>query len=150
MRRRDENGPLDSLVLFWGFWFFDSLVNQPKHSASQRSASGGQRYAASGSQALHFSSSASKPSGRGTAELLGHPGMVGRWDGGTEARQVFLEPGVPLSRKTIQLLHSCEAPTGPEGEKGPFCVLAFSNPHRDRDGPDKLGGGRHVLGCLPR
>lgn len=74
----------------------------------------------------------------------------GRWDGGTEARQVFLEPGVPLSRKTIQLLHSCEAPTGPEGEKGPFCVLAFSDPHRDRDGPDKLGGGRRVLGCLPR
>lgn len=59
-------------------------------------------------------------------------GMVG-----TEARQVFLDQAFPPRRKTIQLLHSSEAPTRPEGEKGPFLFSGIQRSPRDRYGPDK-------------
>lgn len=115
-----------------------SLFHQFKQSASQRSGSGGQKYAASGSPAPHFSSSASPRSRRvqPSSRTSRDGGMVGQRHGKHSRPR----------RKTIQPLHSSEAPTSPEGEKGPFCFLACG----DRAGPDKPGGGRRVLGCLPQ
>lgn len=102
-----------------------SLVHQFKHSASQRSTSGGQKYAASGSQAPHFSSSASPRSGR---VQLSSWNVPGRWDGGTEARQVFLDQASHPGGKLFSCCIHLKPPQAREGEKGPLCFLAFRDP----------------------
>lgn len=63
----------------------------------------------------------------------GHPGTVGWWDRGTAS---IPGPGVPPRRRTIQLLHSSEAPTGPEQEKGPRRKRALSVFMAFRDPPE--------------
>lgn len=67
-------------------------------------------------------------------QLPGRPGTAGWWDRGTAS---IPGPGVPPRRKTIQLLHSSEAPTGSKEEKGPFCFHGIRRSPGDCYGPDK-------------